>query len=90
MIKAYGIDEKNVKSQADIPDSIRRNYLYYKGLLHPAKRFCRIRPIIGLNGSNGAFYSSLDAQPHQSSSDRIVVMPIGLPGGADLARGGEN
>lgn len=39
MIKAYGIDEINVKSQAEIPDSIRRNYLYYKGLLHPAKRF---------------------------------------------------
>ncbi len=39
MIKAYGIDENDVKSQAEIPATIRRNYLYYKGLLHPAKRF---------------------------------------------------
>ena len=90
MIKAYGIDENDVKSQVEIPASIRRNYLYYKGLLHPTKRFLSYPANYRSKWVKWGFYSSLDAQPHQSSSNRVVEMPIGLPGGADLAREGEN
>ena len=90
MNKVYGFSKvKTAKSQEEIPDSTQCNYLYYKGLLHPAKRICRTLPIIGRNEATRG-YLSIDAHPHQSSSDRIDGRPIGLPGGADLARAGEN
>ena len=77
------------KSHEESPAVFLCNYLYYKGLLHPAKRFCRIRPIIGRNGAKRGYPSMVD-HPHQSSSDRFEGRPIGLPGGAGLARAGEN
>ena len=75
MIKAYGIDENDVKSQAEIPDSIRRNCLYYKGLLHPAKRFLSY-PVNYRSKLVKWGYLSIDAHPHQSSSERIEGRPI--------------